>query len=46
LWSKERVSLAREIDLLELKSRKITSSAGWIEKAAMDMDIVLDEDQL
>ncbi|XP_063905832.1 ATP-dependent RNA helicase DDX24-like [Zophobas morio] len=40
---KERVNLARELDQLELQIRKGNSEEGWLQKAAKDMDIVVDD---
>ncbi|KAJ8932925.1 hypothetical protein NQ314_014342 [Rhamnusium bicolor] len=40
---KERVNLARELDKLQLQVRKANSEAGWFQKAAEDMDIVVDD---
>lgn len=40
---KKRVVLAREIDKLRLLLQKTNSEAGWLEKAAKDMDIIVDE---
>lgn len=40
---KQRVKTARELDKLELQIRKATSETGWLEKAAKEMDIILDE---
>lgn len=39
---KERVNLARELDKLDLQVRKVTSETGWLEKAAKEMDILVD----
>ncbi|KAI4469421.1 rna helicase [Holotrichia oblita] len=41
---KKRVNLAREIDKLEFKVKKSNSSTGWLQKAAEEMDIILDDD--
>ncbi|GJQ87087.1 hypothetical protein Trydic_g23940 [Trypoxylus dichotomus] len=40
---RKRVNLAREIDKLELKMKKSKSSIGWLQKAAEEMDIILDD---
>ncbi|XP_017877753.1 ATP-dependent RNA helicase DDX24 [Ceratina calcarata] len=42
---KERVDIAREIDKLELRSRRDNSQKGWLRKAVEDMDLVLEEDE-
>lgn len=39
---KERVNLARELDKLELQIRKATSEESWLQKAAKEMDIIVD----
>ncbi|KAL1115127.1 hypothetical protein AAG570_007158, partial [Ranatra chinensis] len=44
--ARERVRYAREVDLLEMSVRKTSSSVAWMEKAANDMDMILDDDQL
>ncbi|XP_043277004.1 ATP-dependent RNA helicase DDX24 isoform X2 [Venturia canescens] len=43
---KERVNLAREIDKLELRCRRDNVQKGWLKKAAEEMDLILDEDQV
>lgn len=40
---KERVNLARELDKLQLQVRKANSEAGWLQKAAEDMDIIVED---
>lgn len=40
---KARVDLAREVDLLELKTRRTQSEIGWIKKSANEMDIIVDD---
>ncbi|CAH1163482.1 unnamed protein product [Phaedon cochleariae] len=40
---KKRVNLARELDKLQLHVRKANSEAGWFQKAAEDMDILVDD---
>lgn len=40
---KERVNMARDLDKLELQVRKANSESGWLEKAAEDMDIIIDD---
>ncbi|XP_045483510.1 ATP-dependent RNA helicase DDX24 [Harmonia axyridis] len=39
---KERVNLAREVDKLQLQVRKTSAEIGWFEKAAKEMDIIID----
>lgn len=43
---KERVNVAREIDKLELTCRRDNSQKGWLQKAAKDMDLLLDDEEL
>ncbi|XP_034940551.1 ATP-dependent RNA helicase DDX24 [Chelonus insularis] len=43
---KECVNTAREIDKLELMCRRNNTQKGWLKKAAEDMDLLLDEDQI
>ncbi|KAG5880257.1 hypothetical protein JTB14_027322 [Gonioctena quinquepunctata] len=40
---KQRVNLSRELDKLQLQVRKANSEAGWFQKAADDMDIIVDD---
>ncbi|XP_050295435.1 ATP-dependent RNA helicase DDX24 [Anthonomus grandis grandis] len=40
---KERVNLARELDKLQLQVKKANSEEGWLQKAAKEMDIIVDE---
>ncbi|VVC39390.1 RNA helicase, DEAD-box type, Q motif,Helicase, C-terminal,ATP-dependent RNA helicase DEAD-box, conserved [Cinara cedri] len=40
------VKLAQEIAMLEEKSKKETASTNWFSKAAEEMEILLDEDEL
>ncbi|XP_033212425.1 ATP-dependent RNA helicase DDX24 isoform X1 [Belonocnema kinseyi] len=40
---KERVDVAREIDKLELKSRRSNFQKDWIRKAAEEMDLIIDD---
>ncbi|ERL87493.1 ATP-dependent RNA helicase DDX24 [Dendroctonus ponderosae] len=39
---KERVNLARQLDKLQLQVRKFNAEEGWLQKAAREMDIVVD----
>lgn len=41
---KRRFSLAKQIDDIERKQRKAATTSGWFEKAAMEMDMELDDD--
>ncbi|XP_063218089.1 ATP-dependent RNA helicase DDX24 [Bacillus rossius redtenbacheri] len=41
---RERVQLAREVDRLELAARRASTEAGWLQKAAAEMDILLHDD--
>ncbi|CAG5057556.1 unnamed protein product [Parnassius apollo] len=43
---RELVSLAREIDALLLKRKRASQAEGWREKAAREMDIIIDEDDV
>lgn len=40
---RERVALAREVDVLELKVRRKQSDLGWLRKSAKEMDILVDD---
>lgn len=40
---KERVNLARDLDKLQLQVRKANSEAGWLQKAAEEMDIIVED---
>ncbi|KAJ8925473.1 hypothetical protein NQ315_009307 [Exocentrus adspersus] len=40
---RQRVDLARELDKLQLQVKKTNSEAGWFQKAAEDMDIIVDD---
>lgn len=42
---KERVNVAREIDKLELVSKRDNLKKNWLKKAAEEMDLLLDEDE-
>ncbi|XP_053618288.1 ATP-dependent RNA helicase DDX24 [Plodia interpunctella] len=43
---KETVTVARELDALELRKRRTTQAVGWKEKAAREMDMIIDDDDL
>lgn len=40
---KARVDLAREVDVLDLKSRRSAAEIGWLKKSAEEMDIMVDD---
>lgn len=40
---KERVNLARDLDRVSLQVRKGNFESNWFQKAADDMDIILDD---
>ncbi|XP_072391862.1 ATP-dependent RNA helicase DDX24 [Diabrotica undecimpunctata] len=40
---KKRIDLARELDKLQLNVKKANSENGWLQKAAEDMDIIIDD---
>lgn len=40
---RERVNLARLVDLAELKLRRKTTDIGWLKKCAKEMDIMVDD---
>lgn len=40
---KERVDIAREIDKLELSSRRNNLQKDWIRKAAQEMDMIIED---
>lgn len=40
---KDRVNLAREIDVQELKLRRKNTDIGWLKKQAKEMDIMVDD---
>ncbi|XP_014207809.1 ATP-dependent RNA helicase DDX24 [Copidosoma floridanum] len=42
---KERVNIAREIDKLELTCRRDNTKKSWLQKAAKEMDLLLDDDE-
>lgn len=41
---KEIVNLARDLDKLELQHKKVKSESGWIQKAAEEMDIIVEDE--
>ncbi|XP_060807247.1 uncharacterized protein LOC106142718 [Amyelois transitella] len=43
---RELVVTARELDALELKKRRAAQAAGWKERAAREMDMIIDDDDL
>lgn len=40
---KARVELARDVDVLDLKTRRTQSEIGWLKKSAKEMDIIIDD---
>ncbi|XP_050509203.1 ATP-dependent RNA helicase ddx24 [Diabrotica virgifera virgifera] len=40
---KKRIDLARELDKFQLNVKKANSENGWLQKAAEDMDIIIDD---
>lgn len=44
--TKQRVNLARKLDKLELQTKRTNSETGWLQKAAKEMDIIVDEEDL
>lgn len=40
---KDRVNLAREIDIQELRLRRKSTDIGWLKKTAKEMDILVDD---
>lgn len=43
---KQRVKMAREVDQLQLSYKRTNSHVGWLQKAANEMDLLLDNDEL
>lgn len=41
---RERVNLARKVDVAELHVRRQQADIGWLKKSAKEMDILLDDD--
>lgn len=41
---KATVNLARDLDKLELQYKKVQSESGWIQKAAEEMDIIVEDE--
>lgn len=41
---RERVNLARRIDVAELSARRQSADIGWLKKSAKEMDILFDEE--
>lgn len=39
---KVRVKLARKLDQMELKVKRVNAENGWLEKAAREMDMIID----
>lgn len=42
---RERISLARKIDIEELRMRRKNADIGWLKKSAMEMDIIVDNNR-
>lgn len=40
---RERVNLARKIDVAELHARRQNADIGWLKKSAKEMDILIDD---
>ncbi|XP_045505486.1 DEAD-box ATP-dependent RNA helicase 13 [Colias croceus] len=43
---KDMINLAREIETLELRRRRISAAVGWREKVANEMDMIVDDDDV
>ncbi|XP_063833912.1 ATP-dependent RNA helicase DDX24 [Ostrinia nubilalis] len=43
---KDLVSVARDLDSLTLQRRRASQAAGWRERAAREMDMIIDDDDL
>lgn len=41
---RERVNLAKKIDVEELRARRKNADVGWLKKSAEEMDIIIDDD--
>lgn len=41
---RERVNLAKKIDVEELHARRKCADIGWLQKSAKEMDIIIDDD--
>ncbi|XP_022186152.2 ATP-dependent RNA helicase DDX24 [Nilaparvata lugens] len=42
---KDRIKLAREVERLEMRSKRDQAKRGWLQKAATDMDLIVDEEE-
>lgn len=40
---RERVNLAKKIDVEELRARRKNADVGWLKKSAEEMDIIIDD---
>lgn len=40
---KKMINLARELDKLQLQVKKANTEMGWLQKAADDMDVIVDD---
>lgn len=43
---RDRVALARKIDVQELRARRQNADVGWLMKSAKEMDILIDDENL
>lgn len=43
---KQLVVLARDLDALELKKKRTAQAHGWRDKAAREMDMIIDDDDV
>lgn len=41
---RDRVNLARHVDVAELRMRRKTADIGWLKKSAKEMDILIDDE--
>jgi hypothetical protein len=43
---KQRVTLAQEVDRLELATRRSSTETGWFRKALTEMDMLVDDEDM
>lgn len=43
---KQRVNLARDIDKMQLEYKRQSSKFSWVQKAAEEMDLFLENDEM
>ncbi|CAH0717637.1 unnamed protein product, partial [Brenthis ino] len=43
---KDMINLARDLDALLLKKKRVTQAQGWRDKVAKDLDMILDDDDV